>query len=115
MKAPSDLWSGADVPRSQLQISAYLNTCTSWLTSEPDSVDRTLTSGEFEEYTSIAVHPSHVHTSGFAFSYAEGVRRECALCNRLSTAMVAVIANPFTHNCRISLCESCRNVPNDKP
>ena len=89
---------GGAVPQTPLQRSAYLDTCTSWLTSEPSLGDHQIASTQFSEGT----------TTTLRFEASAESRELCVLC-RQHPSSVPVIANPFTQCFRIYVCTSCND------
>ena len=110
--ARGDDWINMGIPTTPLQRGAYLDACTLWLTSEP--VHGTSTE-VILEHTEAAVMPPAAYRTGFAFSHAEGVCTACSVCSRMHETNKTVVANPFTQQCMISVCEACtkRTVPNE--
>jgi len=101
----SDAWRTVETPQTPLQRCAFLDSCTLWLTSEPTECHESM---RFKECTSTRVVPPASRTTGFAFSHSDRDRRECALCRKDDETTEAVVVNPFTQHCHISVCRDCR-------
>ena len=96
----------AAVPVTPLQVGAYLDMCTEWLTAEPVLPDAPPMDAE---PTVAAVQPPPCNSTEFAYTQTERRRFDtvCSVCKRQNVPVESVSANPFTQRCLLSVCRTC--------
>lgn len=102
-------WNTSPSPQTPLQRSAFIDTCTLWLTQEPpeddDHVDTLLTP---RSSSHVVVGGSLPPRSVYTLSEIRiHTQRPCFFCARPSGA-APVVANPYAQRHLVLTCDACR-------